>query len=63
MHQALLLVDFVGLYAVLFGQSEDAVLSWSDVSSAQIHPLCLFILEKKKSNVKNIHVTDNAEKS
>lgn len=48
MHQALLLVDFVGLNAVLFGQSEDAVLSRSDVSSAQVDPLCLLILKKKK---------------
>lgn len=34
MHQVLLLVDFVGLYAVLFGQTEDAVLCRSNVGTA-----------------------------
>lgn len=48
MHQVLLLVDFVGFYAVLVRQSEDAVLSWSDVSPAKINPLCLLILKKEK---------------
>lgn len=48
MHQVLLLVDFVGFYAVLVCQSEDAVLRWSDVSPTQINPLCLLILKKEK---------------
>lgn len=47
MHQPLLLVDFVRLYVVFFGQSEDAVLGRADVSPAQINPLCLLVLKRK----------------
>ena len=54
MHQALLLIDFVGLYAVLICQSEDAILSWSDISPTQINPLCLLILKKEKQTIKTI---------
>lgn len=50
MHQALLLVNFVGLYAILLCQTEDAVLSWSNISPTQINPLCLLILKKKTRN-------------
>lgn len=48
MHKVLVLVDFVGFYTVLSGQSEDAILSWSNVSATQIDPLCLLILKKKE---------------
>lgn len=48
MHKVLLLIDFVGPYAVFPGQSEDAILSWTDVSPAQIDPLGLLILEFRR---------------
>ncbi len=56
MHQVLLLVDFVGLYTILMCQSENAVLSWSNVSPTQINPLCLLILTKKKRKENNWNV-------
>lgn len=67
MHQTLLLVDLEGVDAVLFGQPEDAVLSRSDVSSAQVNPLDLLILkntsEHKQMNKKSVRFTHRAERS
>lgn len=48
MYQIFLLIDFVGFNAVLLCQSEDAVLSRSNVRSSQINPFCLLILKLEK---------------
>lgn len=48
MHQALLLIDFVCLDAVLVSQSENAVLSWSNISAAKINPLGFFVLGEQR---------------
>lgn len=53
MNQVLLLVDFVGFNAVLLRQSQDAVLSRSNVSPTQINPFCLLILEEKQTKKKS----------
>lgn len=54
MHQVLLLVDFVGLHIVLPGQTEDAILSWSNVSPTEINPLCFLILQKEQTTLSAI---------
>lgn len=47
MQQALILVDFVCFDAVLVSQSENAILSRSNIRTAKINPLGFFVLEKK----------------
>lgn len=54
MHYVLLLIDFVGFDAVLVSQSEDAILSRSNVGAAKVDPLGLFVLGAEKITEKTI---------
>lgn len=42
--QILPLVDLVGFHAILFSQSEDAVLSWADIGPTQVDIFGLLVL-------------------
>lgn len=48
MDKVLLLVDLVGLNAVLLSQAQDPVLGGPDIGPAQIHPLGLLVLETER---------------
>lgn len=54
MQQALILVDFVRFDAVLVGQSQNAILSRSDVRAAKIDPLGFFVLGGKKKGKRQL---------
>lgn len=59
MYEVFLLVDFVGLYTVLFGQPKDAVLSWSNIGPTQIDPFSLLVLRKTNKIGQNTNKVKN----